>query len=71
MVYLELVKDLNCLFGKILWFWCHGSLDDVVKILWKLLINYWGFDVRVNTLNDSWVQWESMPCNEIVEKLWK
>ena len=53
MVYLKLVKYLNCLFERILWFWCHGSLDDVVKTLWKLFINYWGFDVRDNILYDS------------------
>ena len=28
--YLELVKDLNYLSWRKLWFWCHGSLDDVI-----------------------------------------
>jgi len=28
--YLELVKDSNCLSWRILWFWCQGSLDDII-----------------------------------------
>ena len=28
--YLELVKYLNCLSWRKLWFWYHGSLDDVI-----------------------------------------
>ena len=53
--YLELVKDLNCLSWRKLWFWCHGSLDDVIKILWEALVKCGGFDVRYDTLKDLWV----------------
>ena len=33
--------------------------------MWEVLIKCWGFDVRDNTLYDSWVSWESMPCKLI------